>query len=377
MADMVQEQMRRELEAAEAEVEFTPVIEVDEDTQHILKEYNVADAAISLLKAKYSGLKVAGVEDKKGYDMVHSARMEIRGYRTDVDKKRKALKEYHLEYGRKVDKEAKRITAALEEIEGPLDAEEKRIDALKEEAKQAAQREKDAKLQRRIDALTAVGAPVTVGDLVTMPDTTFAMVLQTATEAWQVKEAQRKAAEEALEKQRKAEAEAAAHAAEEKAQAEAAERARLAQVKAEQEAEAKKLEETRAALRKEQAEFEAKKAAQEQAAREEQIRKEAEAKAKADAERRAEDERIRKAAEALAAEKLEAEAAQRKKDREAARPDAEKLLALAQTFTETAYPVMVTDAGRKVMTEVEGLVGKLVAFTQARANAIADTKVLP
>jgi colicin import membrane protein len=363
MRDDVQEQIRQ---AAE-DLEFAPVEvqEIDPVLADIAKRYPVTDAAIAELKAKFAPLDIAGVEDKKGYALVHDARMTVRGLRTDVERKRKALKEDSLEYGRKVDAEAKRITKLLEEIESPLEAKEKAIDAELERIKQEKQREKDAMIQRRINALAAVGHPVNLSEIAQMNETVFQMVLKTATEAFEERERLRIAAEAALAEKRAEEERRAREEAEAKAKAEAAERARLAE-------EAKALEAQRAALRKEQEEFEAKRRAQEQAAREEQIRRDAEARAKADAERKAFEEAARKEREAKEAAEKAAQAEAQRKAREAARPDAEKLLALAETVRGIGVPVMATPDGQRVAAEILEAVGRMAKFIEAKANSISS-----
>ena len=64
--------------------------------------FSVTDAAISELEAKHRGLVVAH-GDKKGYLALTQAIAEIRTARTDVEKRRKELKQGALDYGRLVD----------------------------------------------------------------------------------------------------------------------------------------------------------------------------------------------------------------------------------------------------------------------------------
>lgn len=362
----MRESVREEIEAAESDLEFPPVEqEVDPVAMDLAKRYGVADAKIAELKEKYTVLKIAGVEDKKGYALVHDARMEVRDLRLAVEKKRVTLKADVLEYGRKVDAEATRIKKLLEPIESHLDAEETRIDAEAKALKEAAQREKEAKLQARIDALTKVGAPAKINELAQMNDTVFEMVLRTATETWEAAEVVRKQAEAALAEKRAEEERQAREAAEAKAKAEAAERARLAE-------EGRKQAEEREALRKEREAFEKQKAEAERAAREEQIRKEAAEKAKADAERRAQEETARKEREAqIAEEKRQTEEA-RRKAQEAARPDAERITALAETLRGTAFPKMATPDGERVMAEIQDAVGRLAKFIDGKAASITS-----
>ena len=78
--------------------------------------FSVTDAGIAELEAKHRGLVVAH-GDKKGYLALTQAIAEVRTARTDVEKRRKELKQDALEYGRLVDSTAKAITERLEAIE--------------------------------------------------------------------------------------------------------------------------------------------------------------------------------------------------------------------------------------------------------------------
>ncbi len=108
-------------------------------------EYNVSDAAIETLRAKFAGLTAA---TPAGYKLVTAAIGEVRSLRVAVEKKRKELKADALEFGRKVDSEAKRITAALESVEEPLKIEKAKIDD--EKARIEAERVADER--RKIEA---------------------------------------------------------------------------------------------------------------------------------------------------------------------------------------------------------------------------------
>jgi seryl-tRNA synthetase len=97
------------------------------DIENELKKFNVSDAAIADLSEKYMPLVVNGINDSEGLKAIIAARKIIRGYRIDVDKRRKDLNADALEYQRRINAEAKRITAMLEPIEGHLMAEENKI----------------------------------------------------------------------------------------------------------------------------------------------------------------------------------------------------------------------------------------------------------
>jgi DNA repair exonuclease SbcCD ATPase subunit len=363
------------IDKASVRVEAGAMVETDPEALAIADNFEVTKAKIAALKQKYTGLTIAGIEDRKGYEMVHAARMELRGYRTATEKIRKALKEESLARGRKIDSVAKELTGLLLEIETPLDAEESRIDAERERIKQEKQREADAKLQKRIEALQAVGAPFVLSELVQMTDTQFGFVLASATDAWEAKEAARKDAEakaKAFEEQQAREAaERAERERKEREAKEAAEAAERARIKAEQEAEAKRLAEEREAIRKEREAIEAQKRAQEQQAREQRIREEEAAKAKAEAERKAREEAEAKE-RAAAAEKARQEAeAKRLAEIEAARPDADKIRALAQVVREIALPKLSTPAGQTAITEIEGWIARLAKSIDGKADTLS------
>lgn len=118
--------------------------------------FSVTDAGIAELEAKHRGLVVAH-GDKKGYLALTQAIAEVRTARTDVEKRRKELKQDALDYGRLVDSTAKAITERLEAIEGPLKANKEQIDAENErirKEKEEAERLRIAGIQSLIAAIT-------------------------------------------------------------------------------------------------------------------------------------------------------------------------------------------------------------------------------
>ena len=100
------------------------------DNEYIDKEltkFNVADAAISQMSTEYMPLEINGVEDIKGFKIVHTALMAVKKKRVAVEKTRKELKADSLKFGRAVDAEAKRITALLAPIEDHLSKEKQAV----------------------------------------------------------------------------------------------------------------------------------------------------------------------------------------------------------------------------------------------------------
>jgi hypothetical protein len=127
------------------------------DIENELKKFNVSDAAISELSTQYMPLVVKGIDDKDGLKVVNAARKVVKGYRIDVDKRRKELNADALEYQRRINGEAKRITALLEPIENHLANEEKKIDDEIERIKLEKEQAEAEKLKERISTLTRLG----------------------------------------------------------------------------------------------------------------------------------------------------------------------------------------------------------------------------
>lgn len=99
-----------------------------------ITEYSKTEAALTDLRQRYGNV-VFDVATTEGKRQALEARAEVRGYRVDLEKRRKEIKEPALERCRLIDAEAKRITAELEAIEKPID------EAIKaEEARKAAEK---------------------------------------------------------------------------------------------------------------------------------------------------------------------------------------------------------------------------------------------
>ena len=149
-----------------------------------LEVFRKQDAAIAKMKAEYMPLKISGLDDKEGFKSVHLARMVVKNWRLRVEEKRKELKADSLAYGRMVDSEAKRVTALLEPIEAHLTNEEEIVvrekERIKREEEERKHREEQAKalaIQKRIDALLAVGCSRNPRDAAYMSEEEFQAVL--------------------------------------------------------------------------------------------------------------------------------------------------------------------------------------------------------
>jgi hypothetical protein len=104
------------------------IIKAEDLTNSEIVKFNITDAFLTELKAKFLPLKIIDVNDQAGYDKMKEAKKLVQSKRTEVEKKRKELKEDYFRTGQAIDKEAKRITTIIVEVESYLDCELKTID---------------------------------------------------------------------------------------------------------------------------------------------------------------------------------------------------------------------------------------------------------
>lgn len=308
--------------------------------------FSVTDAGIAELEAKHRGLVVAH-GDKKGYLALTQAIAEVRTARTDVEKRRKELKQGALDYGRLVDSTAKAITERLEAIEGPLKANKEQIDAENERIKREKEEAEKARVSGIQSQIAAIAnAPASLA-------TATADRLRQAIEKAQAMEISISEYEEFT--QQATDAKAAAIAAlndllSARIAADEAEAARLAEqarIDAERKAEAERLAAEQARLAAERAEFDRQRAEAK------------EAEARAEAAKQA-------AAEAKKAAKAKAEVdAKLAADIEAAKPERERLIGYARGALE-AIPETTTTIGNHMRADlVEALEGLLAGWKAA------------
>lgn len=358
----------------------------EETIKNELQKYNVTDAAIAKLNTDYMALTVKGVDDKAGYEVVKTARIDIKKRRVEVEKTRVQLKAESLEYGRRVDGEAKRITALLEPIENHLIGQEKIVDDEKARRKAEAEAKEAERVQARINQLESMGMGLIAGhyklpygaDGVAVPvailkvctDEQFAQFVEKIREKKDTEDARLKAEEQRrleeqaliLKVQQEQEAERQRLAAEAKKQADEA-----ARIKAEQEAiekakqkliddEAKRLK----AIEDEKKRVEDEKRRQ---AELEQARKEAAEKAKIEAEakikREIEEKARKEEAARIAAEKKAARA-----------PDKVKILLIADTLDAIQTPDVKTDDAKAVALSVMMSIAALIKIIRDKAEAL-------
>jgi hypothetical protein len=129
----------------------------DELIKNELKKFNVSDIEIAKLKESCLLLKVNGVDDSEGYKKVYDSHQLIKTTISEIEKKRKELKDVALKYGRAVDSEAKRITEALEPIKLHLENQRNIVEAEKERIKQEKIKKEQEQFQKRIAVVNQYG----------------------------------------------------------------------------------------------------------------------------------------------------------------------------------------------------------------------------
>lgn len=282
------------------------------------------------------------VTDEQQSDLMQEARfarLELKNIRCDVENTRKELKEQSLREGKAIDGIANVIKALIIPVEEHLEKQEKFIEIL--EAKRKAER-----LTRRQEELSKYKSDISFYNLNDMSDEAFNKLLADSKASYEAqKEAERKAEEERI--------------AREKKEAEEREKIRLENEKLRKEAE----------IREKKLAEERRKAEEARRKQEEILRKEREAKAKLEAELKAKQEAEEKAKreEEERKAKIEAEAKEAERQKQLA-PDKTKLLELAKAFEAIVMPEVQNENAKQTVNDVVGMVGRLSTFIKKRAN---------
>lgn len=136
--------------------EKTKVATLPQTDKALAKIRVVTDAAIKKMGKAYMAMTTKGVEDKESFEAVHAARLEVKGVRVELEKRRKAAVEDANKYLGEVNGEARRIKEMLTPIEDHLTEQEKLVTdekkRLKEEKLKKQQEELQAKIKRLFDA---------------------------------------------------------------------------------------------------------------------------------------------------------------------------------------------------------------------------------
>lgn len=321
---------------------------VDESVKIVKHDINypVSLKQIAALEREYMALTVSGVDDQRGCQLVHEARMNVKQKRVAVEKRRKELKADALAYGRQVDAVAKQLTEPLQSIELYLQEQEDIVAKEKQRIAEEKERQRQAEIKARIDKLAKVGSVRPEAELAAMSNQQFAecfLAAETAFEERKVAEAKAKAEADAERERQRIEAE------------------RLAKERAALEAERAKAQAEREALEAEKRRIEKEKADAERAKELEKARAEAAEQARlAEIERHrreAEEKAERERREAEAKADAERKAAEEKARQEALRPDKEKILAFANDLASLGVPDL-SNLSKKKVAAIRGIINR-------------------
>jgi hypothetical protein len=322
------------------------------------------------LKARCSGLKISGIEDKQGFKAVREARLTLKDARVQIQKDGKSLRENAIRFQKAVIEKENQLIDIIAPIEKELQQEEETYNSLVEQERLKKEREEDQRIQKRIDALAKFNHGLDVYEAKIMPEEDYQALLGHA-EAEYLKEQERIAAEKAkAEQERIAEQERLRVEREELQRQQAEFKKREAELNALRErevAEAKALDEQRR-IERERQEAELK-------AEREKLEKERRAmeleKAKAEAAERAkveEQQRIQRAEqEKIERERLAKIEAQRQ---ELLKPDKEKALGLASLILSFVHSEQLNPLFSDP--KVTGIIAKAHGQMQSTAKWIED-----
>lgn len=119
----------------------------------------VPDMAIDQMEAECAQLQIHGTGDKEGYKAVTGKITAIKSLASQLDKKRKELKDPFRKIGEAIDAEAKRLDGRLRGIQAKLEEKRKAIDDAIAAEKEAEERRLTARYEARVKVLSDMGVP--------------------------------------------------------------------------------------------------------------------------------------------------------------------------------------------------------------------------
>jgi myosin heavy subunit len=323
------------------------------------------------LREKHKDRVITDFADTAQFDVVHSARMEVKGARVTIQKVSKKTRERAVKFQKDCIAEEKRLLDIIEPTETHLMDQENRVLEEKARIKAEAEAKIAAAIQARMDILYSLGFRydgkqftrndiiVTQTQVAFLVNSEFDVIVSLAkehiAEELRREEAERKSREDEaarLEKVAKEQEEERKRLdAEKKRQDEEAAKLR-AQVKALEDEKQKMIDAEKKRLQDIEDEKKKKEEDERRAAELEQAKKDAAAQAIRDAEEKAKKEAAEKAAKEEAARI-------RTEKKEARRPDKEKLQEfIAKTLGSPVYPAMKTADGRDALDSISMIILK-------------------
>lgn len=161
-----------------------------------LQKFEFTEEGLIKLVDEVKELKVTGIEDKEGLKKVHEGRMRLARARTGITKGGKALREFSNTYNKAVLERESTLVAIVSPTEEALKKQEDEIEYQKQEKKAQEQREEDAKIQTRIDALAKFDFAVDITTLKAWSEDQFNETLVDAEKEFNEKERKRQEEEQ-------------------------------------------------------------------------------------------------------------------------------------------------------------------------------------
>jgi len=128
-------------------------------------EYDVNAAEIAKMSDIYLKLTIDGLEDKEGFESVHSAKMVMVKHRTSVDKLRKSTNAKAQEFIKKNNKDALTLVSLMAPIETHLKTEEDKVTKEKERIKAEKERIEQIIIKGRVESLFEVDVVMSFFDV--------------------------------------------------------------------------------------------------------------------------------------------------------------------------------------------------------------------
>lgn len=324
--------------------------------EQALIKVNVTEAVLAQLEKDYTGLKIAGVDDKEGIARNKAARKVCRDWRILADKICKEGREDAVKEQKRWLDAGKKVIGRIEAVEIPLKEDGDRISVEIEAVKTAKKEAESRMIADRILSFSEVGAVLSYDDAKDMSTSEYKDTLEGITAEYNAKkEAERIEAErveaELVEARRIAE-ETAAREAAEREEADRLLKIEQEKVKEQQAEIARQFAELKAAQDKvnaaKEAEEREKQKAIEIAAAVEKTKREAEDAAK----RKAEEDEAARLEAITKAEQERIEAERQAAIKKAQAPDKEKLLTISREIQSIFFPKMATSKGIKIAGDV-------------------------
>jgi len=305
---------------------------------------------LTVLAEKAHGLKITSLDDNSMIKSVSATRKELKAARIEIEKEGKSMRDPLTAISKHIKAKEDELVAIIEPTEKELLQEEKWLEAEKEKIRMAAEDAEKARIQNRIDRLSAFGFAIEYSVITTIDDVTFDMVLQNA-KAEHLKDVAAKEDEKRLQK-----------IAEDKLEADSKELEELRK----QQAEAQKIiDESNARIQKDQAEKEAAIELERKKIDAERQAQEAERQRIIEMEQVAEQARLKwieDAKKEVEKKQQDEIAAQKEIERQAAlRPDKEKLQSFSDSLSNLKTPIVNNENAQNVVNEIQIMINKMQA----------------